>query len=144
MPQNKICTRFLAKSFPTIPKTWPKYTWFQRSHHNKQTNQNKQSNLILEGHIGGCGNNVFWYCVISSILNKPNILIGSQSIVEDVLFPPLILKMNSCTFILQEKILCHSSTAKHPCRPLRVKVWISSPYFETSQFIHLMLKKCIL
>jgi len=66
----------------------------------------------------------FWYRVTSSTLNKPNILIGSQSTIEDLPFLLLIPRMNSCTFVLHRLILCHPSDAKHPCRHLRVKILI--------------------
>jgi len=74
----------------------------------------------LEGQTGGHGNHAFWYRVTSSTLNKPNILIGSQSTIENLPFPPLIPRMNSCTSVLQGKFLCHSSVTKCPCRRLRV------------------------
>jgi len=73
----------------------------------------------LEGRTDGRGNHAFWYQVTSCTLNKSNMRIGSQSTMEDLFFPPW---MNSCTFVLQAKILCHSLDTKRPCRRLRVNI----------------------
>jgi len=79
-------------------------------------------------------NHAFWYYVTSSTLNKPNILIGSQNIVEDLPFPPLILRMNSCTSVLQGKILCHSLAAKHPYHTMVQKPWIPKVEKSVSKY----------
>jgi len=54
-------------------------------------------------------------------LKNPKARIGSQTTIEDLPFPSLIPKVNSCTSILQRKMLSHSLTRKWPWHHLWVK-----------------------
>jgi len=58
---------------------------------------------------------------ITSLKKNRKALTGSQSTIKDLPFSLKILKMNSWTFVLHRKILCHPSNSKRPPQHLWVK-----------------------
>jgi len=65
-----------------------------------------------------------WLVIVEIIgLNKSkSIGVGSQNIVEGIPFSYKIQRINSFTFVLYRRILCHSSNKKWPWHPLSIKV----------------------
>jgi len=88
----------------------------------KIVSSNKLTNfLTLEGHKRSLWKSSFLKLWESLVLKKTKELIWNQSSVEDLHFPPLIPRMNSCIFVLHKRMPCHSSDTKHP----RHLFWVS-------------------
>jgi len=81
----------------------------------------------------------------SLVQKNPKVVIASQSTIEDLSFPQKILKMNSCTFVLQRKILYFPLDVWHLCRRLRannvMQTPIVKPYVAISAEVGLLIGK---
>jgi len=96
----------------------------------KKCTKHTMSNLTLQRLVGDHENHEFLIPCKSLVLKNLKVHIESQSIVEDLPFPPLILRMNNCISILYREILSISSTRKWLLYHLRVNTMVNLAMVE--------------